>query len=57
MTRTPKSKLGTVSKFCVSLSPETTARLEAYCRKEDRSRSWAIEKALQAYLTKWEKTQ
>ena len=57
MTRTPRSKLGTVSKFCVSLSPETTARLEAYCRKEDRSRSWAIEKALQAYLTKWEKKQ
>lgn len=57
MTRTPKSKLGTVNKFCVSLSPETTTRLEAYCHKDERSRSWVIEKALQAYLTKWEKTQ
>lgn len=56
MTRQPRSPKGTVTKFCISLSPETTARLDAHCRKEERPRSWAIDKALQAYLTKWEKT-
>jgi len=55
MTRPTKSKLGTVSKVTVSISPETAARLEAYCQKNERPRSWVVEKALQAYLTKLEK--
>ena len=57
MTRSPRSELGKVSKFNVSLSPETAARLEAYCQKNERPRSWVVEKALQAYLTKLEKRQ
>jgi predicted transcriptional regulator len=57
MTRTPRSKLGIVSKLSVSVSPETAARLEAYCQKNERPRSWVVEKALQAYLTKLEKRQ
>lgn len=55
MTRTPRSEKGTVSKLSVSLSPETAARLEAYCQKNERPRSWVIEKAVAAYLTKLEK--
>lgn len=55
MTRTPRSEQGTVSKVSVSLSPETAARLVAYCQKNERPRSWVVEKALQAYLTKLEK--
>lgn len=52
MTRTPKSPLGKVSKFNVSLSPETAARLQAYCQKNERPRSWVVEKAVAAYLKK-----
>jgi predicted transcriptional regulator len=55
MTRTPRSKLGVVDKISVSLSPETAARLETYCQKNERPRSWVVEKALRAYLTKLEK--
>jgi predicted DNA-binding protein len=55
MTRKPNSPLGTVTKLNISLSHETFAKLEAYCRKNERPRSWVIEKALQAYLTKLEK--
>lgn len=55
MTRTPRSTLGTVSKLSVSISPETAGRLIAYCERNERPRSWVVEKALQAYLTKLEK--
>jgi len=57
MTQKPRSPKGTVTKFCISLSPETTARLATYCQKNERPRSWVVEKALQAYLTKQEKRQ
>jgi predicted transcriptional regulator len=52
MTRTPRSPKGLVQRFTVSLSPETTARLEAYCRKHDRPRSWVVEKLIARYLEK-----
>jgi predicted transcriptional regulator len=55
MTRTPKSKLGKVNKFAISLSPEATAKLEAFCRKHERARSWALEKLVNRYLDKLEK--
>jgi predicted transcriptional regulator len=55
MTRTPKSKLGKVNKFAISLSPEATAKLEAFCRKHERARSWALEKLVNLYLDKLEK--
>jgi predicted transcriptional regulator len=52
MTRGPRSPLGTVNKFNISLSPETFAKLETYCRKNERPRSWVIEKALAAFFKK-----
>jgi predicted transcriptional regulator len=55
MTRSPRSELGRVFKCNVSLSPETATRLEAYCQKNERPRSWVVEKALQVYLSKLEK--
>ena len=55
MTRAPRSKLGVVDKVTVSLSPETSARLETYCQKNERPRSWVVEKALQTYFAKLEK--
>ena len=57
MTRTPKSELGKVSKFCVSLSPEATAKLEGFCQKYERPRSWVLEKLVTLYLDKLEKRQ
>jgi len=57
MTRKPKSELGKVSKFCVSLSPEAMARLEAFCRKHERARSWTLDKLVKLYLDKLEKRQ
>ena len=52
MTRKPRSPLGTVNKFNISLSPETFAKLEAYCARNERPRSWVIEKALNAFFRK-----
>ena len=57
MTRTPKSELGKVSKFCVSLSPEAMAKLESFCRKHERARSWTLDKLVNLYLDKLEKRQ
>ena len=55
MVRPTRSPRGAAVKFTVSVSPESWAKLEAYCRKNERPRSWVIEKALQAHLTKLEK--
>jgi hypothetical protein len=57
MTRIPKSKLGKVSKFCVSLSPEAMTKLESFCRKHERSRSWTLDKPVTLYLDKLERRQ
>jgi predicted DNA-binding protein len=55
MTRTPRSPKGTVNKLCVSLSPEAAAKLDAYCRKHERPRSWVLTKLVDLYLEKLEK--
>ncbi len=52
MTRKSRSPKGTVSKFTVSLSPEATERLEDYCRRNERPRSWVVEKLITLYLEK-----
>lgn len=57
MTQKPRSPKGTVNKVCVSLSPEATAKLEAFCRKHDRPRSWALNKLVELYLDKLEARQ
>jgi predicted transcriptional regulator len=55
MTRKTKSPKGKVVIVSVSLSPEAAAKLAKYCERHQRPRSWVVEKALQAYLTKLEK--
>jgi predicted transcriptional regulator len=52
MTRKPRSPKGVVERFTVSLSPEAAAKLEAYCQKNERPRSWVVEKLITFYLEK-----
>jgi hypothetical protein len=52
MVRPTKSPKGAAVKFAVSVSPESSAKLEAYCRKNDRPRSWVIDKLIARYLEK-----
>jgi predicted DNA-binding protein len=52
MTRTTKSPKGKVVVTSVSLSPEASAKLEAYCQKHERPRSWVVEKLIEKYLEK-----
>jgi len=54
MTRTARSPKGTVNKVCISLSPEATEKLERFCRKHDRPRSWVLTKLVDLYLDKLE---
>jgi predicted DNA-binding protein len=39
-----------VIKFSTSLPPDMYARLEAYCKAEEREKSFAIRKALEVWL-------
>lgn len=52
MARTTRSPKGATQKFSISLSPETAAKLERYCKKRERQRSWVIEKLVSVYLEK-----
>ena len=38
-------------KVNISIGPETFDRLEIYCAEQERARSWAIQKALDLWLT------
>ena len=42
---------GGYKKYNISLPPSIIERLEEYMDKEDRNRSWTIQKALDEYLT------
>lgn len=42
---------GGYKKFNITLPPSIIERLEEYMDKEDRNRSWTIQKALDEYLT------
>lgn len=42
---------GGYKKFNITLPPSIIQRLEEYMEKEDRNRSWTIQKALDEYLT------
>jgi predicted transcriptional regulator len=41
-----------VQRFTISISPEAAAKLEAYCKKKDRQRSWVIDKLVSLYVDK-----
>ena len=43
---------GGYEKFSITLPPSIIARLEKYMKEEERNRSWTIQKALDAYLSK-----
>jgi len=42
---------GGYKKYNITLPPSIIERLEEYMDKEDRNRSWTIQKALDEYLT------
>ena len=50
MTRPTNSPKGLVQRFTVSISPEAAAKLERYCEKKDRPRSWVIDKLVDLYV-------
>jgi len=52
MVRPTKSKQGTATKISVSISPESAAKLEAYCKKNDRGPSWVVDKLIARYMEK-----
>jgi hypothetical protein len=53
MTRPTKSKSGEkVVKLSVSITPESAAKLEAYCKAKDRGASWVVDKLIARYLGK-----
>ena len=52
MTRTTKSPKGAVVKLSISVSPESAAKLEAYCKKHDRGASWVVDKLIARYVDK-----
>lgn len=39
-------------RFGVSLPPEVAKKLDAYCERKERPRSWVIEKLITSYLEK-----
>ena len=43
---------GGYQRYNISLPPSIIKRLEQYMRKEERNRSWTIQKALDEYLKK-----
>lgn len=52
MVRPTKSKQGAAVKISVSISPEAAAKLEAYCKKNDRGASWVVDKLIARYMEK-----
>ena len=52
MTRPMKSKNGPAVKLSITISPESAAKLTAYCKKNDRAVSWVIDKLLALYIDK-----
>jgi hypothetical protein len=50
--RPTKSAKGAAVKLSVTVSPESAAKLEAYCTKKDRGPSWVVDKLIARYLEK-----
>ena len=50
--RPMKSKTGKAVKLSVSVSPEAAAKLDAYCKKNDRGASWVVDKLITLYVGK-----
>jgi len=52
MTRQTKSIKGPVVKISVSISLEAAAKLEKFCERNERGKSWVLEKLIDLYLDK-----
>jgi predicted transcriptional regulator len=52
MVRPTKSPKGVAVKISVSISPDSAAKLDAYCTKRDRGPSWVVDKLIARYLGK-----
>jgi len=52
MTRETKSPKGKVKVVSVSLTPEAVTKLEKFCEKNDRGKSWAVDKLIMLHLEK-----
>ena len=52
MVRPTKSKQGPAVKLSVTVSPESAAKLDAYCKKNDRAASWVVDKLIARYVGK-----
>ena len=52
MARPMKSKAGPAVKLSITVSPECAAKLDSYCKKNDRAVSWVIDKLLALYIGK-----
>ncbi len=50
MTRKTKSPKGKVKIVAVSLSPDAAAKLDKYCQRHERPRSWVVEKLIKEKL-------
>ena len=45
---------GPVVRLSISISPEAAAKLEKFCQRNERGRSWVFEKLIELYLDKLE---
>ena len=52
MVRPTKSPKGVAVKLSVTVSPESAAKLAAYCKKNDRPVSWVVDKLITRYVEK-----
>jgi len=50
MTRKTKSPKGKVKIVSVSLTPEAAAKLQRYCERHQRPRSWVVESLIREKL-------
>jgi len=52
MTRETKSPKGKVKVVSVSLTPEAATKLEKYCERNERGKSWVVDKLIMLFLEK-----
>jgi predicted transcriptional regulator len=52
MVRPTNSPKGVTVKWSITVSPESAAKMETYCDKKDRQRSWVIDQLIARYLEK-----
>lgn len=52
MARPRKDESQKSKKISITIKPDVLPRLEAFCKKEDLTASWVIDKALREWLPK-----